>query len=72
MLTDHENGDTRREFIKKAAYVVPAVLSVNVALVTARAGSHDIDPRTGGKGETSQRGARDGVERNQRRTDRDK
>jgi hypothetical protein len=68
MLTDHENSDTRREFIKKAAYVVPAVLSVSVALVTARAGS---DTRMGGKGVAPESGARDG-ERQQRRTDRDK
>ena len=32
-------SDSRREFIKKSVYVVPAVLSLNVALVEARAGS---------------------------------
>jgi len=68
MWTDNESSGTRREFIKKAAYVVPAVLSVNVALVTARAGSPEA---MSGKGESPMRGARDG-ERQQRRTDRDK
>ena len=32
-------SDSRLEFIKKSAYIVPAVLSLNVALVEARAGS---------------------------------
>ena len=62
-------ADTRRGFIKKAAYVVPAVLSVNVALVSARAGSHEM--QMGVKGESPDRGARVG-ERPSRRTDRDK
>ncbi len=70
MLTENGSGDTRRDFMKKAAYMVPAVLSVSVALVEARAGSHD-ETQMGGKGEAPDRGARDG-EREQRRTDREK
>jgi hypothetical protein len=34
-----EQDDSRRGFIKKALYVVPAVVSLNLALVEARAGS---------------------------------
>jgi len=34
-----ELEDSRRDFIKKAAYVVPAVLSLNLALAEAKAGS---------------------------------
>lgn len=37
-MSEHE--DSRRDFIKKAAYVVPAVLSLNLALAEARAGSN--------------------------------
>lgn len=69
MSTQQEESGTRREFIKKAAYVVPAVLSVNVALVAARAGSHEM--QMGGKGEAPSREGRD-YTREQRRTDRDK
>ena len=48
-------SDSRREFIKKSAYIVPAVLSLNVALVEARAGSpagpcDDGAPGQGGGG----------------------
>jgi hypothetical protein len=68
MATDHDSG-TRRDFIKKAAYVVPAVLSVNVALVAARAGSHEAGMPN--KGEDPGRGMRSG-ERMERRTDREK
>ena len=60
---------TRRDFIKKAAYVVPAVLSVNVALVAARAGSHEM--QMGGKGESPSRAER-ATARPMRRTDREK
>ena len=69
MSTNREN-ETRRDFIKKAAYVVPAVLSVNVALVEARAGS----PPPMEKGAPGQAPMREGrnYEREQRRTDRDK
>lgn len=35
------NGDSRREFLKKSAYVVPAVLTLNLALVEARAASNE-------------------------------
>ena len=69
MLTENSSGDTRRDFMKKAAYVVPVVLSVSVALVEARAASHEM--QSGGKGDAPTRGARDG-EREQRRTDREK
>ena len=69
MSTENESVGNRRDFLKKAAYVVPAVLSVNVALVAARAGSDE--KQMGGKGSSYERGARDG-ERNQRQTDRDK
>jgi hypothetical protein len=56
MATDYGTG-TRRDFIKKAAYVVPAVLSVNVALVTAASGS---EPGMPNKGEDPGRGMRTG------------
>jgi hypothetical protein len=50
----------RRDFLKKAAYVVPTIMSVNVALVSARAGS--LDPvQQRAKGESTNRGSRDGV-----------
>jgi len=34
------DGDSRRDFLKKTAYVVPAVLTLNLALVEARAASN--------------------------------
>ena len=68
MSEEYRSGN-RRDFIKKAAYVVPAVMSVNVALVSARAGSHQMG--MGAKGEAPSRGARDG-ERAERRADRAK
>jgi hypothetical protein len=47
---DTEHGDSRRGFLRKSAYVVPAVLTLNLALVEARAGSDDEDEdrKTGG------------------------
>ena len=57
-MSEYDGNGNRRDFLKKAAYVVPAVLSVNVALVSARAGSHDH--RMGAKGEAPRSGARDG------------
>lgn len=40
--------DSRREFLKKGAYVLPAVLTLNLALVEARAASNEppIMPKT--------------------------
>jgi hypothetical protein len=35
------DGDSRREFLRKSAYVVPAVLTLNLALVEARAASNE-------------------------------
>ena len=58
MSEQYESGN-RRDFIKKAAYVVPAVMSVNVALATARAGSHDH--KMGAKGAEVRQGARNGA-----------
>jgi hypothetical protein len=43
---DSEHGDSRRDFMKKGAYVVPAVLTLNLALVEARAASGEITPNT--------------------------
>jgi hypothetical protein len=64
-----ENGN-RRDFLRKTAYVVPAIMSVNVALASARAGSLDpIQQRA--KGASTNRGSRDG-ERVERRSDREK
>jgi hypothetical protein len=51
-----DGSGSRREFIKKAAYAVPAILSVNVALVAARAASHEMEE--GGKGGSTPRGQR--------------
>ncbi len=68
-MPELDRSGNRRDFIKKAAYVVPAVMSVSVALVSARAGSHD--PVRHAKGTAIQRGARDG-ERAQRRSNRGK
>jgi hypothetical protein len=39
MFTNHD--DSRREFLKKSAYVVPVVLTLNLALVEARAASNE-------------------------------
>ena len=62
-------NDSRRDFIKKAAYVVPAILSLNVALVAARAGS---PMQEGGKGGAPARGQRpDGTPQRRSRTGRD-
>jgi hypothetical protein len=36
-----KNDASRREFLKTSAYVVPAVLTLNLALVEARAASHE-------------------------------
>jgi len=36
---------SRRDFLKKTAYVVPVVLSLNLALVEARAASPEPAPR---------------------------
>ena len=75
MLTERERDQnesgTRRDFMKKAAYVVPAVMSVNVALVAARAGSNMDPEQLGRKGEAPSREGRD-YTRDERRTDRDK
>jgi hypothetical protein len=62
---------TRRDFVKKAAYVVPTILSMHVALVEARAGSGNA--QMGGTGESSPRGVREQSppERDARRTDRE-
>lgn len=49
-------NDSRREFLKKSAYVVPTILSLNVALVEARASSMP-DPNMG-KGGSPPRGQR--------------
>ena len=38
------SGDSRREFIKKAAYVVPAVLTLNLALAKASSASTAATP----------------------------
>ena len=54
MLTE---SDSRREFIKKSAYVVPIILSLNVALVEARAASM---PENQGRGDPPPRGNRGG------------
>jgi len=63
--------ESRRDFVKKAVYIVPAVLSINIALVEARAGSHDM--QMGGAGGASPRGTRKASEpgRDARRTDRE-
>jgi hypothetical protein len=49
-MADERDG-SRRDFIKKAAYIAPTVLTLSVALVEARAGSgggsgRDPMPRT--------------------------
>ena len=69
-MPELDRSGNRRDFIKKAAYVVPAVMSVSVALVSARAGSNEV-MTMGAKGVAPQRGARDG-ERVQRRSSLDK
>jgi len=69
-MPELDRSGNRRDFIKKAAYVVPAVMSVSVALVSARAGSHDATAHA--RGTAIQRGARDGGERAQRRSNRGK
>lgn len=58
--------DSRREFIKKSVYVVPTILSLQVALVEARASSLPLDPDIYGRrgerpplGERAQRDTRD-------------
>ena len=62
---------SRRDFVKKAVYVVPAILSMQVALVEARAGSDDVEQ--GGMGGSSPRGERkkSSPQRPSRRTDRE-
>ena len=64
-------SESRRDFVKKAVYVVPTILSMNVALVAARAGSDDAEQ--GGMGGSSPRGTRTGSspQRPSRRTDRE-
>jgi hypothetical protein len=47
MHSNGESGESRREFLRKGAYVVPAVLTLSVTLVEARAGSMDIGPNQG-------------------------
>jgi len=70
MSIDLGSGN-RRDFMKKAAYVVPAVLSMNIAIVEARAGSGEPELLQRRKGKAPERGARDGG-RTERRTDREK
>lgn len=43
-MSEHE--DSRRDFIKRAAYVVPTVLSLNLVLAKASAGSGGSPPRS--------------------------
>lgn len=42
---DLNDGDSRREFLKRIAYVAPAVLTLNLALVEASAASGEPPPR---------------------------
>ena len=53
--------DSRRGFLKKSVYVVPAIVTLNVALVEARAGS-DMSPEPF-RGGDMPRGQRDGESR---------
>jgi hypothetical protein len=62
-MTMKRNSDSRRQFLKKSAYVVPAILSLNVALVEARAASMDEDR---GRGRSGPRGQRDDKTRDTR------
>ena len=54
-MADLFGTGNRRDFIKKAAYVVPTIMSVNVALVSARAGSGE-PMQMGAKGVAPSRG----------------
>ncbi|MGB8435308.1 MAG: hypothetical protein WCE38_13695 [Burkholderiales bacterium] len=40
---DKQQSNSRREFVKKAAYVAPAILSLAVAPSYAKAGSHKTE-----------------------------
>ena len=42
--TEHEHKPSRREFVKKAAYVTPAMLTLAVAPSYAKAGSMKPKP----------------------------
>ena len=49
-------SDSRREFLTKSVYIVPTILSLNVALVEARAASM---PPNRGRGRGPHRGPRE-------------
>ena len=49
-------SDSRREFLRKSVYVVPTILSLNVALVEARAASM---PANQGRGQRPPQGERE-------------
>jgi hypothetical protein len=39
-----ETPSSRRDFMKKTAYVAPLILTLNVSLAQAQAGSRQVDP----------------------------
>ena len=41
----NEHSNSRREFVKKAAYVAPAILTLQAAPAYVKAGSHKKEPK---------------------------
>jgi hypothetical protein len=49
LVTSESTSESRRQFVKKAAYVAPAVLSLQAASAFARVGSSPSGEESGAK-----------------------